>query len=221
MGLCGSSGCGCIHWSHNRTSLLRSSVVTYAGSGTRISSPVSGFHSGHKYRVDNGRGSAPFPVSQPSSRALCASAGFSLTMRWSLARETCVNSRGLLKALDFCRATASGLNAFGDGEVSIPASLLTHFTAHVPQLARPFVDAHGAAQDTLHIPAGVTFYVPISTVNRAVDLWGPDAMEWKCAPRRASASLAGADRMFATALADGLKACRRPHAPCRPCGATS
>jgi cytochrome P450 len=95
----------------------------------------------------------------------------------------------------------------------------THDVA-VP-LARPFVDAHGAAQDTLHIPAGVTLYVPISTVNRAEDLWGPDAMEWKCAPRRASAFLAGADWVFATAPADGLEARRKLHAPCRPCGATS
>jgi cytochrome P450 len=53
----------------------------------------------------------------------------------------------------------------------------------VVPLAQPFVDARGVAQDTLHIPAGVMLSVPISTVNRAVDLWGPDAMEWKCAPR--------------------------------------
>jgi cytochrome P450 len=48
-------------------------------------------------------------------------------------------------------------------------------------LAQPFVDARGAAQHTLHIPAGVMLTVPISTINRAAELWGPDAMEWKYA----------------------------------------
>jgi cytochrome P450 len=46
-------------------------------------------------------------------------------------------------------------------------------------LAQPFVDIHGVTQDSVRINKGDLLTVPILSVNRSKELWGPDAELWK------------------------------------------
>jgi cytochrome P450 len=46
-------------------------------------------------------------------------------------------------------------------------------------LARPFVDRDGFLRESIAINKGDAVYISISTVDRLVELWGPDAKEWK------------------------------------------
>jgi cytochrome P450 len=46
-------------------------------------------------------------------------------------------------------------------------------------LARPYVDRDGVLRESITINKGDFLWVPILTVNRSAELWGPDAKEWK------------------------------------------
>jgi cytochrome P450 len=46
-------------------------------------------------------------------------------------------------------------------------------------LAKSFVDCDGIIRDSIHIKKGDALYIPIKVINNSVDLWGPDAEEWK------------------------------------------
>jgi cytochrome P450 len=46
-------------------------------------------------------------------------------------------------------------------------------------LSRPYVDRDGVLHESIAISEGDLLWVPILVVNRSVELWGPDAKEWK------------------------------------------
>ncbi|KAJ6571058.1 cytochrome P450 [Mycena capillaripes] len=48
----------------------------------------------------------------------------------------------------------------------------------VVPLGRPFTDTKGAVHESLHIRKGEPILIPILALNRDVELWGPDAMEF-------------------------------------------
>ncbi|KAJ7105085.1 cytochrome P450 [Mycena crocata] len=49
----------------------------------------------------------------------------------------------------------------------------------VVPLDTPYIDTHGVARQTLQIKKGQMIFIPITSVNRDVTIWGPDAMEFK------------------------------------------
>jgi cytochrome P450 len=46
-------------------------------------------------------------------------------------------------------------------------------------LSKPYTDRNGVLQDSIRVSEGDGVYVPITIVNRSVELWGPDAGMWK------------------------------------------
>ncbi|KAJ7676075.1 cytochrome P450 [Mycena polygramma] len=49
----------------------------------------------------------------------------------------------------------------------------------VVPLDTPYIDTHGVAHQTLQIKKGQLIFIPITSVNRDVTIWGSDAMEFK------------------------------------------
>ncbi|KAJ6501018.1 cytochrome P450 [Mycena vitilis] len=49
----------------------------------------------------------------------------------------------------------------------------------VVPLDTPYTDTHGVAHQTLQIKKGQLIFIPITSVNRDVTIWGSDAMEFK------------------------------------------
>ncbi|KAJ7441924.1 cytochrome P450 [Mycena galericulata] len=48
----------------------------------------------------------------------------------------------------------------------------------VVKLGKPFTDRHGVVHETLRIRKGDVIHIPILPMNRDVEVWGPDAMEF-------------------------------------------
>jgi cytochrome P450 len=46
-------------------------------------------------------------------------------------------------------------------------------------LSRPYVDQDGVLHESIAISEGDSLWIPLMVVNRSVELWGPDAKEWK------------------------------------------
>ena len=50
----------------------------------------------------------------------------------------------------------------------------------VVPLSEPYIDRHGKKHDTIMIKKGQIIMIPIVPINKAKDLWGDDAWEFKC-----------------------------------------
>jgi cytochrome P450 len=87
--------------------------------------------------------------------------------------------------------TAEELNAF-DKLPLLDAVIRESFRLHPPvlatmraaieddaiPLAHPYTDKEGVLRDTIHVHKGAIIPIPILSVNRSKDIWGPDALEW-------------------------------------------
>jgi cytochrome P450 len=51
--------------------------------------------------------------------------------------------------------------------------------ASIP-LARPFIGRDGVLHDEVRVRKGDLITIPILSIHRSEELWGPDAREWKC-----------------------------------------
>jgi hypothetical protein len=61
----------------------------------------------------------------------------------------------------------------------ISSSLRSAVADDVIPLSKPYVDRAGVLRDSINVSKGDGVYVPISIINRSVELWGSDAGQWK------------------------------------------
>ncbi|KAJ7800339.1 cytochrome P450 [Mycena leptocephala] len=74
----------------------------------------------------------------------------------------------------------------------VPATSRTAFRDDVVPLGTPVTDTYGKVHESLRICKGENILIPILALNRDVEIWGPDAMEfvperWEAPPPGASA----------------------------------
>jgi cytochrome P450 len=55
----------------------------------------------------------------------------------------------------------------------------TAVQSDVLPLSRPYVDRDGVLHESIAISKGDSLWIPTLAVNCSVELWGPDAKEWK------------------------------------------
>jgi hypothetical protein len=87
-------------------------------------------------------------------------------------------------------------------------------------LARPFVGRDGVLRDEVRVRKGDLITIPILSIHRSTELWGPDAREWKCV-RSQNTQVVLLTTPTRAGPSVGLPAAHlRQHTPSRGCGRT-
>jgi cytochrome P450 len=87
-------------------------------------------------------------------------------------------------------------------------------------LARPFVGRDGVLRDEVRVRKGDLITIPILSIHRSTELWGPDAREWKCV-RNQHTQVISLTTPTRAGPSVGLPAGHlRPHTPSRGYGRT-
>ncbi|KAJ7640602.1 cytochrome P450 [Mycena rosella] len=60
----------------------------------------------------------------------------------------------------------------------VPSTLRVSLCDDIVPLANPFTDAQGTVHESIRVPKGTQVFIPISTMNRDPEIWGPDSNDF-------------------------------------------